>query len=573
MPYPSVDLSRIRTYPVVRRENLVALEDFILPTTPPPAFDNAELAEIAARMVAARRSGRPVLWMIGGHVVKCGLAPVLIDLMERGVITHLASNGAATIHDFEIAMLGHTSEDVAKSIEDGSFGMAEETGTNMNRAIRQGARDGLGMGEALGRWLADPSPLQGESREGEASLGPGARFPYRDYSLLYNTYRLRIPYTVHVAIGTDIIHQHPECDFAATGFASGQDFKVYCATVCGMEGGVFCNFGSAVLGPEVFLKALSIARNLGHALREITTANFDLVPLEADYRQPAPKDRPEYYYRPKKNIVIRPVSHGGRGYHIVGDHRATIPNLARMVGGGAEEQRGGGAEEQGSRGAEEHGGADASLRAVSAKQSPIRNPQSAICNPDPMSVAFRVLSAAFRTGGTLFICGNGGSFADALHIAGELDKSFLLPRAIPEGHRRRLAALPGGEALAGALQRGLRTIALGANPSLASAVENDSPQRSMGFAQELYALARPGDVLLAISTSGEAQNVLNTVTVAKALGLSVIALTGQRESRLSAAADVVLRAPATETGEIQSWHIRMYHALCEMLEADAFGAG
>ena len=188
-----------------------------------------------------------------------------------------------------------------------------------------------------------------------------------------------------------------------------------------------------------------------------------------------------------------------------------------------------------------------------------------------MSVAFRVLSAAFRTGGTLFICGNGGSFADALHIAGELDKSFLLPRAIPEGHRRRLAALPGGQALAGALQRGLRTIALGANPSLASAVENDSPQRSMGFAQELYALARPGDVLLAISTSGEAQNVLNAVSVAKALGLSVIALTGQRESRLSAAADVALRAPATETGEIQSWHIRMYHALCEMLEADAFG--
>jgi len=192
-------------------------------------------------------------------------------------------------------------------------------------------------------------------------------------------------------------------------------------------------------------------------------------------------------------------------------------------------------------------------------------------SPDALSAAFRVLSVAFSTGGTLFICGNGGSFADALHIAGELDKSFLLPRAIPEGHRQRLAAFPGGEALAGALQRGLRTVALGANPALASAVENDSPQRSMGFAQELYALVRPGDVLLAISTSGEAQNVLNAVSVAKALGLSVIALTGQRESRLSAAADIVLRAPATETGEIQSWHIRMYHALCEMLEADAFG--
>jgi D-sedoheptulose 7-phosphate isomerase len=196
---------------------------------------------------------------------------------------------------------------------------------------------------------------------------------------------------------------------------------------------------------------------------------------------------------------------------------------------------------------------------------------SAIGNLPELSAAFRLLSQAFRTGGTLFICGNGGSFADALHIAGELDKSFLLPRPIPDGHRLRLAAMEGGEVLAGALQRGLRTVTLGANPSLASAVENDCPQRGMGFAQELYALARPGDVLLAISTSGRAANVLNAVSVAKALGLSVIALTGQRESRLFADAGVVLRAPATETAEVQGWHIRMYHALCEMLEQDAFG--
>jgi D-sedoheptulose 7-phosphate isomerase len=222
-----------------------------------------------------------------------------------------------------------------------------------------------------------------------------------------------------------------------------------------------------------------------------------------------------------------------------------------------------------------HGDADRRGRADaegSGLESEIRNPQSANPQfPESLLPAFRVLSRAFRTGGALFICGNGGSFADALHIAGELDKSFLLPRAIPEGHRRRLATAPGGETLAGALQRGLRTIALGSNPSLASAVENDCPQRGMGFAQELYALARPGDVLLAISTSGEAQNVLNAVSVARALGLSVIALTSWRESRLSAAADVVLRAPATETGEVQGWHIRMYHALCEMLEAEAFG--
>jgi phosphoheptose isomerase len=571
MPYPSVDLSRIRTYPVVHRENLVALDDFIHPETPVPPFDNHELTEVAARIVAARSHGRPVIWMFGGHVVKCGLAPVLIDLMERGVITHLSSNGAATIHDFEIAMLGHTSEDVAKSIEDGSFGMAEETGADMNRAIRRGARDGVGMGEALGRWLAgDPTPPPPLPSAGESDSPPlpgegwGVRFPYRAYSLLYNAYRLHIPYTVHVAIGTDIIHQHPECDFAATGFATGQDFKIFCASVCDLEGGVFCNFGSAVIGPEVFLKALSIARNLGRPLREIATANFDLVPLESDYRLPASKDRPEYYYRPKKNIVIRPVSLGGRGYHIVGDHRATIPNLARLVSGAAKEQ--GSAAEKGSRDSISQSATPALAPERSAGAS-VRNPQS----DEALSPALRVLSQAFRTGGTLFICGNGGSFADALHIAGELDKSFLLPRAIPEGHRQRLASLPGGEALAGALQRGLRTVALGANPSLASAVENDSPQRGMGFAQELYALARPGDVLLAISTSGEAQNVLNAVSVAKALGLTVIALTGQRGSRLSAQAHVALRAPATETGEVQGWHIRMYHALCEKLEQDAFG--
>jgi phosphoheptose isomerase len=544
MPYPSIDLSRIRTYPVVRRENLVALDDFISPASPLEPFDNPELAEIADRILAARNRGRPVIWMFGGHVVKCGLAPVLIDLMERGIITHLASNGAATIHDFEIAMLGHTSEDVARSIEDGSFGMAEETGANMNRAIRRGARDGLGMGEALGRCLADPPSV---------ASGAGIAFPYRDYSLLYNAHRLGIPYTVHVAIGTDIIHQHPECDFAATGFASGQDFKIFCASVCDLEGGVFCNFGSAVIGPEVFLKALSIARNLGYPLREITTANFDLVPLEADYRQPAPKDRPEYYYRPKKNIVIRPVSLGGRGYHIVGDHRATIPNLAHMVAVSTVMLSG--------------SSAQGPSRPETSEASPLDNPQS----PDSLMPAFRLLSQAFRTGGALFVCGNGGSFADALHIAGELDKSFLLPRPIPEGHRQRLAAQPGGETLAGALQRGLRTVALGANPSLASAIENDSLQRGMGFAQELYVLARPGDVLLAISTSGEARNVLNAVSVAKALGLSVIALTGEHDSPLSGAADVVLRAPATATAEVQAWHIRMYHTLCEMLEADAFG--
>ena len=251
--------------------------------------------------------------MFVDHIIKRGLSPLVIDLLKRGVITHLASNGAATIHDFEIAFQGHTSEDVVKSLEDGSFGMAEETGLLMNEAIQRGANDGLGIGEALGRLIADDP-----------------RFTYRENSVLYIAYKLGIPYTVHVALGTDIIHQHPKADFAAIGWASGQDFKIFSRAVCGLEGGVFCNFGSSVIGPEVFLKAVSIARNLGNTVKVFTTANFDLVPL-GDYRKPVGDDEPDYYYRPRKNIVNRPVLLGGRGYHITGDHRDTLPNLYHQI--------------------------------------------------------------------------------------------------------------------------------------------------------------------------------------------------------------------------------------------------
>ncbi len=261
MPYPSVDLTKVKTYPLVKRENRVALEDLIFPTTAYQQFEEPELLEVAERIVEARQNGKPLLVMFGGHVIKRGLAPLLIDLLKRGVITHLASNGAAAIHDFEIALQGHTSEDVVKSLEDGSFGMAEETGLLMNQAIQGGANQGMGIGEALGRLIAEE-----------------ARFIYRENSVLSTAYKLGIPYTVHVAIGTDIIHQHPTADFAAIGWASGQDFKIFTRAVCALEGGVFCNFGSSVIGPEVFLKALSIARNLGNTVKVFTTANFDLIP-------------------------------------------------------------------------------------------------------------------------------------------------------------------------------------------------------------------------------------------------------------------------------------------------------
>ena len=313
MPYPSVDLTQVKTYPLVKRENRVALEDLIFPATAYQPFENPELPEVSARIAEARKNGKPFIFMFGAHVIKRGLAPLVIDLLKRGVITHLASNGAATIHDFEIAFQGHTSEDVAKSLEDGSFGMAEETGLLMNTAIQRGANEGMGIGEALGRLIAEDP-----------------RFVYRENSVLYTAYQLGIPYTVHVALGTDIIHQHPKADFAAIGWASGQDFKIFARAVCALEGGVFCNFGSSVIGPEVFLKAISIARNLGNTVRVFTTANFDLIPL-GDYHKPVSDTEPDYYYRPRKNIVNRPVALGGRGYHITGDHRDTLPNLYHQV--------------------------------------------------------------------------------------------------------------------------------------------------------------------------------------------------------------------------------------------------
>lgn len=310
MPYPAVDLKKVNTYSLAERASRVMVGDLIRPDSPLPDFDNPELDEIVQRIFAARQASAPVIWMFGGHVVKRGLAPVLIDLMERGYITHLASNGAASIHDFEIALQGQTSEDVASSLADGSFGMAEETGAWMNQAIQAGVKSGMGIGEAIGCLVAEDE-----------------RFRFRQYSLLYHAYRMKIPYTVHVAIGTDIIHQHPTCDFSAIGWASGQDFKIFTYAVSQLENGVFCNFGSAVVGPEVFLKAVSVARNLGQPLRAITTANFDLLPLK-DYRKPLGDDQLDYYYRPRKNIINRPTALGGKGFHITGDHLVTIPNLA-----------------------------------------------------------------------------------------------------------------------------------------------------------------------------------------------------------------------------------------------------
>ncbi len=249
---------------------------------------------------------------MGAHVLRAGVSRYLIEMMRRGWITHLAMNGAGPIHDWEYALIGATTESVARYIRTGEFGLWQETG-RMNDAIVAGARAGLGLGEALGRTI-----LAGD-------------FPHKDISVLAQAVRLGVPVTVHVGIGYDIIHEHPNCDGAALGQASYQDFLVFTEGVTKLEGGVLLSLGSAVMGPEVYLKALAMSRNVahqeGHEIRHFTTGVFDLIPLDNDYHRQAPKTDPRYYYRPWKTILVRTVADGGESHYVQGDHRVTVPAL------------------------------------------------------------------------------------------------------------------------------------------------------------------------------------------------------------------------------------------------------
>jgi len=251
-------------------------------------------------IIRARDRGRPVLWGLGAHVVKVGLSPVIVDLMERGFVTGIALNGAGVVHDFEIAVAGATSEDVAAGLGSGSFGMARETGEETNRAIVLGDRDGLGLGAALGRYLNARRP----------------RPRHLAASLLAAAHRLGRPATVHVAIGTDIVHMHPACDPSAVGRATHLDFRLFAAQVARLGGGgVYLNVGSAVVLPEVFLKAVTLVRNLGHELADFATASLDFV----------------QGYRPSVNVVDRPVRGVGRGYQLIGHHELVLPLLAAAL--------------------------------------------------------------------------------------------------------------------------------------------------------------------------------------------------------------------------------------------------
>ena len=314
----TVDFSKTKTFSAKDRHNLVRIDNLRTPGAQEDnLFNNEEFDILIQKLKEAKENGYTVTCFYGAHVIKCGLSRYLIWLVENGYISHLASNGAGSIHDFELAYLGGTSEHVPTAIEDGSFGMWEETGLWMNEAIQQGAKKGYGYGQSLAAYV-DENP---------------DKFPYRDDCVFYRAYKMGIPVTYHVTMGTDIIHQHPSVDFAALGATSGLDFKYICHSIMELgDKGVHMNIGSSVTGAEVFLKALSIARNQGNPLQHITTANFDIIPL-GDYKSDVGKDTFEYYYRPRKNIINRPVSLGGTGLYICGNHELTVPSLyARLKG-------------------------------------------------------------------------------------------------------------------------------------------------------------------------------------------------------------------------------------------------
>lgn len=314
--YPQFDREQLRVQPLAERTHDVSLE-IMMPLDAPSTLDEVEGLKVAAeRICSAARNMRAIIMAMGAHVVRAGATPHLVDLMERGLLTHIAVNGAAAIHDFELALIGRTCESVPRYISTGEFGLWRET-ARLNDVVAEGVRQGLGLGEAVGKEI-----LEGD-------------FPHKAFSLFAHAYRLGVPVTVHVGIGYDIVYEHPNCDGGAWGEASYRDFLIFAQSATALEGGVFMSFGSAVMGPEVYLKALAMARNVAHqrgeTIRKFTTLVCDLIPIQGDPRAQAPKTDPQYYYRPYKTILVRTVADGGESFYVNGDHRETIPALHRRI--------------------------------------------------------------------------------------------------------------------------------------------------------------------------------------------------------------------------------------------------
>ena len=318
--YPIFDRSRLLVKPLAERENDLEISRWLAVDEIAMPFEDARLAEIARRMAAARARGAARILMMGAHVLRAGVNAQIIDLVERGFVDHIAMNGAGVIHDYELARIGATTESVARYIRTGEFGLWRETG-ELNDWIREAAAEGLGLGENAGRRIAESD------------------YPHKRVSVLAACWRRSVPVTAHVGIGYDILHEHPGCDGAAVGAASYRDFLIFARTMEQLEGGVLLSFGSAIMAPEVYLKALSMVRNVaqqeGRTIRDFATAVFDLVPIEGDYRRELPKTDAGYYFRPHKTLLVRTVADGGASFYVRGDHRATLPALRRAVLGAA----------------------------------------------------------------------------------------------------------------------------------------------------------------------------------------------------------------------------------------------
>jgi hypothetical protein len=308
MKYREIDLTKVRTYSSKERHSKVSADLSARPHKKGDSFAGFvgslpgflaadDLKAVAAAIVKAHSNKRPVILGMGAHPIKVGLSPIIIDLMRRGVITAFATNGASVIHDFEIAFMGCTSEDVGSELGAGSFGMGSETGQFVNKAVNEGALKGEGIGRSVGAFIESTA------------------YPYKDNSIFRETFRLDIPATVHVAVGSDIIHMHPEADGAAIGEGSLRDFRLLASVIADLEGGVYVNLGSAVVMPEVFLKALNVARNLGNKVENITTVNMDFI----------------QHYRPGQNVLKRPTSGHGQNFALTGHHEIMFPLLAAMI--------------------------------------------------------------------------------------------------------------------------------------------------------------------------------------------------------------------------------------------------
>ncbi len=304
-----IDINKVKTYSVAKRQSKVQGADFARPPARGSSFlkfyqalpnilKAKDIRTAVEAIIRARKLKRSIIFMAGAHVIKCGLNPVLIELIKKKVLSCICLNGAGIIHDFEIALQKKTSEDVGENLKNGRFGMARETAEFINSAVKEGVAEGLGLGCAVAKKISE------------------SKLSYRNLSLLYHAYQHKVPVCVFVAVGTDIIHQHPSFDAALTAEGSLRDFHLLTENVRGLnQGGVIMNFGSAVILPEVFLKALNLARNLGNKVKDFTTVNFDMI----------------HHYRPQQNVVSRPVSSGGKGYYIIGHHEIMLPLLAQAV--------------------------------------------------------------------------------------------------------------------------------------------------------------------------------------------------------------------------------------------------